>query len=753
MKKYLLLSGVIAAAALAYGPLIATAQTSEVTIAANETYSTTVQSGNTLRIVARISYEKPAGANYGLEVYVNDQLVTSPLLNKGASFTYKDGRTFPYRSGNDWLLFYSQDFSANNSSAGGGYQVMTDQGQAYLYKWDISSLTNGSKTVKLKIKNTGKTVGKPIVVQILSQYPIAELGNCASESACRAYCSVSDNYAACADYGQKNNIISKEDAAKAKEFADVLKGEGPGSCKDEKSCRSYCDGVAHLDECLSFAEKHNFVSGDQLAEAKKVAKALKDGATLPGGCTDKGSCETYCKVSAHIEECLGFAKKAGFISEQEAAEAEKVLPFIKSGETPGGCTTKADCQKYCDDSNHNSECVGFAEKAGFMTKEEADMARKTGGKGPGGCRSKDSCEQYCNSKDNQKECFEFAQKYNLIPEDKLKEMKEGMGRLRSGLDQMPPGAISCLKDSLGENIVGDIQSGNFTPGPQTGDIIKGCFERIMPQLQEKLQQGLNQATPEALACLKNGLGADEFEKIKSGGAPSPENGDVLRTCFESMKAVGMKKLKEGIGKMPEEMRSCVEDKLGADTIQKIEAGEAVNIGPEIGAIMQDCVKAGQGALEQKMQEGLKNAPPEMRDCIQSKLGNVAERVQSGELNGQEDIQKLIQECVSSFKPQGIPSGADMPKGIPAGFENGAPPDQESLKKLQEQYKDMIPKGIPEGFAPPTSGYGPSTEGKTESAPPAGFVPNADLCAQFSAVPSCSYVPGPAQEICKKCKAE
>ncbi|MDO8443498.1 MAG: hypothetical protein Q7S78_00710 [Candidatus Azambacteria bacterium] len=651
MKKHIfLVLGALAGIGFMGNPAFAIVKSDDtITIAANDLWSASVQSTDILRLAARIDYNKPAGANPTIEIYVNDKPLVSPLLNKGSKFTYKDGRTFSYQSGNAWLLFYNPDFSANNSSAGGGYQVMTDPGQAYLYKWDISSLVGGAKSMKLAIKNNGKAIGKPIVVTLLSKYPIAALGNCESEDSCRGYCGKQENYAVCADYGQKNNIISEEDAERAKEFADVLKGEGPGGCKDEKSCKGYCEGATHLDECLSFAEKHNFIAGDQLAEARKISKALKDGATLPGGCTDKATCDTYCKVSTHVEECLGFAKKAGFISEQEAVEAEKVLPFIKSGQTPGGCTTKTDCQKYCDNSNNNSECTDFAEKAGFMNKEEADMARKTGGKGPGNCKSKDSCEQYCNKKDNQKECFGFAQKYNLIPADKLKEIQDGMGRLRSGLDQMPSEAMACLKDNLGESVIGDIQSGNFAPGPQTGEIIKGCFDKIMPKLQAKLQQGLSQATPEALACLKNGMGEGEFEKVKSGEAPSPENGDIFRKCFESMKTEGVKKLKEGLNKMP----------------------------------------------------------PEIRTCVEGKLGDVSEKIQSGELKGEEDIKGVIQECASSFKPQGIPKG--MPSGMPP--------------------TDM-------GDATPSSGAMPAVD-----------------CSAFAAAPSCSYVPESARAICEKCKAE
>ena len=114
-----------------------------------------------------------------------------------------------------------------------------------------------------------------------------------------------------------------------------------------------------------------------------------------------------------------------------------------------------------------------------------------------------------------------------------------------------------------------------------------------------------------------------------------------------------------------------------------------------------------------MKEGLQNAPPEIRDCVQSKLGNVSEKIQNGELKGESDIQGVIQECASSFKPQGM-----MPKGMPSG-------------------------------GPPTGGMPPAGMG---ASPPSGAMPAVD-CGAFAAVPSCSYVPESARAICEKCKAE
>lgn len=121
----------------------------------------------TLQLEGRIVYSQPAGSNPTMEVLVNGKNVTSQLLNKGQSFKYKDGRTFSYLSGASWQLFYSPNFSANNSKAGGGYQVLTNPGQAYKYKWDVSSFSRDFVTVKVRIVNNGSALGKQIVIRNL----------------------------------------------------------------------------------------------------------------------------------------------------------------------------------------------------------------------------------------------------------------------------------------------------------------------------------------------------------------------------------------------------------------------------------------------------------------------------------------------------------------------------------------------------------------------------------------------------------
>lgn len=244
-------------------------------------------------------------------------------------------------------------------------------------------------------------------------YPIAELGNCGNQEACFAYCDLSENYNACMAFAEAKKLIPTEEIQEYRQIQEAVAQGGPGGCTSEFECESYCGDLTHIDECLSFAQEHGLMSEEELAEAQQVQAALSAGYTLPGGCTDEVSCESYCSDATHMEECIAFGKAAGFITEEEAAEAEKFLTIVESGETPGGCQNQKECEAYCADGANAQQCLNFAVEAGFMTQEEADAALEMGLRspgdfvGPGGCTDEQSCRAYCEQENNQEECQAF----------------------------------------------------------------------------------------------------------------------------------------------------------------------------------------------------------------------------------------------------------------------------------------------------------------------------------------------------------
>ena len=358
-------------------------------------------------------------------------------------------------------------------------------------------------------------------------YPVRELGDCQDEAACRSYCDNSQHAKECFAFAKKYNLISEKETKDAEDtFLKV--NHGPGGCNSGASCETYCNSVDHLDECIDFAEKNDYYSGDQLAEAKKFRDLVKSGTQFPGGCKDRNTCEVYCNDSKHMEECLNFAERAGFLPQAEIEEARKVLPFMQKGETPGGCTSKEQCEKYCSEDSHAEECITFGQKAGLISPEDAEIIKKTGGKGPGGCRSKGQCDAYCE--DNSDECFQWAQNNGMISEADVTKMKGGLANFREHLDQMPPEVTQCLKDAVGEKNFEKLANGEPIFDRSLEGKMKSCFNEITGQLSKQL----NTMPPEAAQCIKDAIGEEGLKKLQSGEFDQNVDFNSLEGCFQQL---------------------------------------------------------------------------------------------------------------------------------------------------------------------------------------------------------------------------
>ena len=354
-------------------------------------------------------------------------------------------------------------------------------------------------------------------------YPIAELGSCKNKQACKTYCDSADHMTACVSFAEKQGLLKGEDLRISKIVAQkVADKQTPGGCTTQGTCEVYCNGnAAHLDECLSFGEQLGVIPASDLAEAKKISSALKNGATMPGQCKTKADCEKYCAVGSHIDECLNFAEASGIIPAEELAQARKVAPFLKNGETPGKCTTKAECDAYCAADAHFTECIGFAEKAGFVSAEDAAMAKKVGDKGPGGCKGKDQCESYCNDEAHAAECLNFAKDKGLLTQEQLDLVNNGIDQMKSGLDQIPEEVrgqvMGCLATAAGgQDALDQMLAKTKTPTKAMGEKFQACFADIAGLMQKEMTAKYQQmgGAPGA------GTGASSGAPNGAGGAPS-----------------------------------------------------------------------------------------------------------------------------------------------------------------------------------------------------------------------------------------
>lgn len=310
-------------------------------------------------------------------------------------------------------------------------------------------------------------------------FPVAELGGCQSETECKTYCDNPDNYSACFAFAKKHNLLEGPLADKSEKelekFAQVMNEGGPGGCQSQRECDAYCDDIDNINECVTFAERHDLMPPSELDEAKKVMSALARGVKMPGGCTNKKTCEAYCFGS-------GGAEEGGFIE------------------------------------GHMDECVRFGLEAGFMGEKEAKMVRLTKGRGPGGCRGPE-CDDFCDEPKNREVCGLFLEDLmrenpdlkleDIIPENDLREMREGFAEMKK---EMPPEMQDCLA-RLDPGFAGFF-AGTISPSPSLGMKI----QKLMPQcMAEFFGEG---TSPELIDCMMSSRGREGGDEcFKKHGFP------------------------------------------------------------------------------------------------------------------------------------------------------------------------------------------------------------------------------------------
>ena len=339
-----------------------------------------------------------------------------------------------------------------------------------------------NKKISFIVVTVGILLGTFVFAQTASEitYPVVELGSCSNETECFAYCDLPENGSQCLKFAKKHQLLPEEEIRVAEKVLGIT--GGPGGCKSKQECENYCDNVANIEVCLAFAEENGLMKDKELEEARKVRAVIQSGKKLPGDCRNKTSCENYCKNPEHADECLAFAEATGFIPPEELEQARKFLPLMKSGQTPGACKSKDECEAYCESGEHVDECISFAEKHGMIREEERqhiEAFKKAGGKGPGGCVGR-QCQAFCEVSENQETCFNWAKENGILKEEDTRRMEEGRRQIEKNLADAPPEVKSCIEGAIPGG-VSAMQSGKFFGGKAVGEKIRTCFESTFSQ--------------------------------------------------------------------------------------------------------------------------------------------------------------------------------------------------------------------------------------------------------------------------------
>ena len=253
-------------------------------------------------------------------------------------------------------------------------------------------------------------------------FPVAELNNCGSIEQCGAYCRQDGNLPSCMKF------VNTHQLAKADVLSFTI--SELGNCQIGSDCRNFCNRDENITQCIDFADKYDLLSPGNIEISRAFTKAIASGGT-PGGCRTLEECDSYCDNSSHTSECLDYVGKKKLMAEEELSATRKVAEGFRQGiETPGKCRGISECDNYCTDVSHFSECAAYAGKVGFYPSEI--QADKTGkfialamqGATPGGCKSKEACDAYCAISAHGVECADFAVSAGLLSTDESDAIKK-----------------------------------------------------------------------------------------------------------------------------------------------------------------------------------------------------------------------------------------------------------------------------------------------------------------------------------------
>lgn len=553
------------------------------------------------------------------------------------------------------------------------------------------------------------SVGAASVFDI--EFPVAELGNCADKAACKTYCAEPTNESVCQAFAAKYDLDDSQEEVDDK-FKVIETDGGPGNCaansdNPRASCEKYCSQSANMRECVAYAKKNNLMPSKELEEAEKVIKALDSGVKLPAACTDMESCKATCdepKDVATARSCFDFAEQAGLLPpEVDREKAEKMFKAMEDGRAPFKSPKEFEqCENPPSDEIFE-KCVSFALETGMLPPAEAELIKKTGGKGPGGCRGKEQCETYCEN--NQEVCFQFAEEHGLVSEADRARMKEGTEQFRSSLEQAPPEVATCLKETVGSEVLDQLQAGTKPPSRELGEKMRQCFENFFQ----------NQMPGDGRF---GGEGRDgDFGSRPDGGGGSPG--------------------------LPEQVRECLIDKLGVEGLESLQKTPGEPMQSEHREVIENCFRetsdnqVGPGSRRESG-PGLGFPPAEFRDGQPQMMeggrvpieGEIKDRIYDDEYHRQYDERmREFQERSGDFPMPPTEGGATYPYPVPSDGSQGSYPippasGADFIPPTDPTQNFVRPPG--DTYLPPSDGVPPGTEfippPTTDVAPPPASEP-------------------------------
>lgn len=145
-------------------------------------------------------------------------------------------------------------------------------------------------------------------------------GECQNKEECKEYCGKEENVDECLAFAKNYGFMSQEQVAEAIRLRDVALGGGPGACIGLQECKEYCSVSENFDECINFGKEAGIITLDQI---KVIEGFIEQGG--PGGCKTRQECDEYCKEAGNIKECLNYMVENNYLPQESIKIIEEKI--------------------------------------------------------------------------------------------------------------------------------------------------------------------------------------------------------------------------------------------------------------------------------------------------------------------------------------------------------------------------------------------------------------------------------------------
>ncbi len=224
-------------------------------------------------------------------------------------------------------------------------------------------------------------------------------GGCKGKGECQAYCQAPTHHEECSNFAKEHNLIApveqeRMNSSQKLQQAIQEQGGGPGGCKTSDECRTYCGDSSHVTECVAFGSAHNALSPEEAQKriqdfSRQVEAGQRQFGRPPAGQNGQAqgfpgfpnsemngdnADNTNNDFQGQLQEFQKFEQQ--FRNGQNGQNGQGIQgtmnPNVNPNERgqqgqnqenhgdekrfvgPGGCTTEAECRKYCE--TNPSDC-------------------------------------------------------------------------------------------------------------------------------------------------------------------------------------------------------------------------------------------------------------------------------------------------------------------------------------------------------------------------------------------------------------